>query len=53
MAFLKRFSFGISIFLVIAVLMYLGTLGMKSLGAQLVEDSNGDINPQEVNRGLK
>jgi len=53
MAFLKRFSFAISILLGIAVIMFLGTLGIKAMGEQLVKDSNGAINPQEVNRGLK
>lgn len=53
MAFIKRFSFAISILVVIALLMLLGTMGIKSLGDQLVEDSNGAINPHEKNRGLK
>jgi hypothetical protein len=53
MAFIKRFSFAISILVGIALLMFLGTLGIKKMGEQLVKDSNGTINPQEVNRGLK
>lgn len=53
MAFIKRFSFAISILIGIALIMFLGTLGIKSLGKQLVEDSDGAINPQEKNRGLK
>jgi hypothetical protein len=28
-------------------------LSIKKMGEQLVKDSNGTINPQEVNRGLK
>ncbi len=53
MAFIKRFSFAISILIGISLLMIIGTLGVKSLGAHLVEDSQGSINPQEVNQGLK
>ena len=53
MAFLKRFSFAISILVAIGVLMALGTIGVKSIGEQLVQDSNGAINPNEVSKGLK
>ena len=53
MAFIKRFSFAISILIGIALLMLLGTMGIKKLGEQLVEDSHGAINPKEVNKGLK
>jgi len=53
MAFIKRFSFAISILITIGVLMFLGTLGIKKIGDQLVEDSHGAINPKEVNKGLK
>ena len=53
MAFIKRFSFAISILVGIALLMALGTMGIKKLGDQLVEDSHGAINPKEVSKGLK
>jgi len=53
MAFVKRFSFAISILVGIAILMALGTVGVKSLGEQLVKDSKGAINPNEVSKGLK
>jgi len=53
MAFIKRFSFAISILIGIALLMFLGTIGIKSLGDQLVKDSHGAINPKEVSQGLK
>jgi len=53
MAFVKRFSFAISILIGISILMFLGTLGIKSMGEQLVKDSHGDINPKEVSQGLK
>jgi len=53
MEFIKRFSFAIMIFIGISLLMVLGTMGMKSLGDNLVKDSHGAINPNELNRGLK
>jgi len=53
LAVLKRYSMAFSILLFIAVLMLIGTLGIKSFGKMLVEDSHGNINPTEKQRGLK
>ena len=53
MAFIKRFSFAISVLIGIAILMMIGTIGIKSLGDQLVKDSHGAINPNERSKGLK
>lgn len=50
---LKRYSLALSILFFIALLMVLGTLGIKSFGEMLIEDSNGAINPAEKQRGLK
>lgn len=49
----KRYSLALSILLFISLLMVLGTLGIKSFGKMLVEDSHGDINPTEKQKGLK
>ena len=53
MSKLKTIGLGLGILLVISGLMYAGTLGIKSLGEQLVKDSNGAINPDEKQKGLK
>ena len=53
LAILKRYSMALSILLFIALLMVAGTLGIKSFGDMLVEDSHGDINPLERQKGLK
>ena len=53
MSKLKRYGLAISILVFVSLLMVAGTLGIKSLGAQLVEDSHGAINPNEVSEGLK
>ena len=50
---LKRYGMALGILLGIAFLMVIGTLGVKSLGTMMVEDSHGAINPNEVSRGLK
>ena len=50
---LKQIGLGLGILLFISILMYAGTLGIKSLGDQLVQDSQGAINPDERQKGLK
>jgi len=49
----KRYTLAFSIFFFIAFLMFIGTLGVYKLGDELVKDSNGAINPNEISRGLK
>jgi hypothetical protein len=49
----RNYKLAAVILLGISFLMFLGTLGIYSLGEKLVEDSHGAINPNEVSRGLK
>jgi len=50
---LKRYSLALSILLFISLLMIVGTMAIKSFGTMMVEDSHGNINPQERQKGLK
>jgi hypothetical protein len=53
MSTFKRYRLAFLILFSISFLMFLGTLGVYSLGDKLVRDSNGAINPNEVSQGLK
>ena len=49
----KRYGMALGILLGISFLMFIGTLGVYKLGDELVKDSHGAINPNEISRGLK